>query len=242
MTETAEQKIKIAALADIHVEREPTEVSYTETFRKASEDADVLVICGDLTTLGRPDQAEFLADQLKSCTIPVVAVLGNHDYESDSEKEITDILKSSQVIVLDGDSHVIKGVGFAGTKGFCGGFRGKSLAPFGEKAIKDFSGEGERERIKLEKALQSLDTPRRVVLLHYSPIRQTVEGEDPEIFPYLGNSGLEEAIENYETTAVFHGHAHHGTPNGSTRTGIPVYNVAAPLLKNEDILYRIVEI
>ncbi len=244
MTDSNEQinKIKIAAIADLHVERQPTEVSYIETFERASKEADLIVLCGDLTTLGKADQAEFLAEQLKHATIPVVAVLGNHDYESGEEERINEILQASGITVLDGNSHVVRGIGIAGTKGFGGGFAGKMLAPFGETGIKNFAKEGERERLKLEKALQSLDTDRKIVILHYSPVRDTVVGEDPEIFPFLGSSRLEEAINNFDVTAVFHGHAHHGTILGKTRNDVPVYNVAVPLLRRENLLYKIVEI
>jgi Icc-related predicted phosphoesterase len=200
-------------------------------FTQISTNADVLVLCGDFTDRGLPEEARLLArDVMTAVKVPVVAVLGNHDYEAGKEAEIRQILTDAGVTVLDGEATEIHGVGFAGTKGFAGGFGRGALGPWGEPAIKRFVQEAVEEALKLESALGRLRTTRRVTLLHYSPIRGTVEGEPPEIFPYLGSSRLEEPINRYRVSAVFHGHAHRGAAEGRTATGIPVYNVAMPLL------------
>ena len=191
----------------------------------------MLVLCGDFTDYGLPEEARVLARELTAAVkIPVIAVLGNHDYEAGKQDEIREILLDAGVTVLDGEATEIQGVGFAGVKGFAGGFGRGALGPWGEQAIKHFVQEAVDEALKLEAALARLRTQQRVALLHYSPIRGTVEGEPPEIFPYLGSSRLEEPINRYRVSAVFHGHAHRGTPEGRTSTGVPVYNVAMPLL------------
>jgi Icc-related predicted phosphoesterase len=162
--------------------------------------------------------------------LPVIAVLGNHDYEGGQAPEIRRILNEAGVTVLDGEATEVHGVGFAGVKGFAGGFGRGALGPWGEQAIKSFVQEAVDESLKLESALARLRTPHRIAILHYAPIRATVEGEPPEIFPYLGSSRLEEPINRYRVNAVFHGHAHRGAPEGRTATGVPVFNVAMPLL------------
>ena len=177
--------------------------------------------------------------------IPVVAVLGNHDYELSKEGEIVEILREVGVMVLDGDSCVIRGVGFAGVKGFGGGFGRRALQAWGEPAIKRFVHEGVEEALKLESALAALRTERRVVLLHYSPIPATVQGEPLEVHPFLGSSRLEEPLNRYRVTAAFHGHAHRGAPEGATATGVPVYNVAMPVLERafpDRLAYRLLEL
>jgi Icc-related predicted phosphoesterase len=204
-------------------------------FAQISASADVLLVCGDFTDYGLADEARIFAKELTtSLKIPVIAVLGNHDYESGHEQEIRQILSDAGVAVLDGEATEVQGVGFAGVKGFCGGFGRGALGPWGEQATKRFVQEAVDESLKLEAALARLRTQQRVALLHYSPIRATVEGEPPEIFPYLGSSRLEEPINRYRVTAVFHGHAHRGAPEGKTATGVPVYNVAMPLLARLD--------
>jgi Icc-related predicted phosphoesterase len=162
--------------------------------------------------------------------IPVIAVLGNHDYEGGKPEEIRQILVDGGVTVLDGEAAEVHGVGFAGVKGFAGGFGRGALGPWGERAIKAFVQEAVDEALKLESALARLRTQKRIALLHYSPIRATVEGEPPEIFAYLGSSRLEEPINRFRVSAVFHGHAHRGAPEGRTSTGVPVHNVSMPLL------------
>jgi Icc-related predicted phosphoesterase len=229
MTSSPTSPVRIAAIGDLHVAKSSQGV-FQPLFSQISASADVLVMCGDFTDYGAPEEARVLARELTAVKIPIVAVLGNHDYESGKEAEIAQILRDSGVTVLDGEATEVHGIGFAGVKGFCGGFGRGALGPWGEKAIKVFVQEAVDEALKLEAALARLRTQRRVVLLHYAPVRSTVEGEPIEIFPYLGSSRLEEPINRYRVSAVFHGHAHRGTPEGHTNTGVPVYNVAMPLL------------
>jgi Icc-related predicted phosphoesterase len=222
--------IRIAAIGDIHVSRH-SQGAFQPLFTHITSNADVLVLCGDFTDYGLPDEARILARELTTgVKIPVVAVLGNHDFEAGQQNEIRQILADAGVTVLDGEATEIDGVGFAGVKGFCGGFGRGALGPWGEQSIKRFVQEAVDEAMKLEAALARLRTERRIAIMHYAPIRATVEGEPPEIFPYLGSGRLEEPINRYRVTAVFHGHAHRGSPEGRTSTGIPVYNVAMPLL------------
>jgi Icc-related predicted phosphoesterase len=222
--------MRIAAIGDIHVSKS-SQGMFHSLFAKISHTADVLVLCGDFTDYGLPEEARILARELTAAVnIPVIAVLGNHDYESGHHVEIRQILGDAGVAVLDGEATEVHGVGFAGVKGFCGGFGRGALGPWGESAVKQFVQEAVDEALKLETALARLRTTRRVALMHYSPIRATVEGEPHEIFPYLGSSRLEEPINRYRVSAVFHGHAHRGTAEGRTSAGVPVYNVAMPLM------------
>ena len=230
MTSTTNNRVRVAAIGDIHVSK-TSQGAFQALFAQINASADVLVLCGDFTDYGLPEEARILARDLTTTVkIPIVAVLGNHDYESGKEAEITQILRDIGIHVLDGEAVEVKGVGFAGVKGFCGGFGRGALGPWGEKTIKMFVQEAVDEALKLESALARLRTQQRVAVLHYSPVRATVEGEPTEIFPYLGSSRLEEPINRYRVSAVFHGHAHRGSPEGRTSTGVPVYNVAMPLL------------
>lgn len=222
--------IRIAAVGDMHVPR-GGHAALQPTFAAAAAGADVLVLCGDLTDYGLPEEARIVAAALVQIVkIPVVAVLGNHDFESGKQGEIARIFVDTGVIVLDGDAHEVAGVGFAGVKGFAGGFGPRALAPWGEDSIKNFVHEAVNEALKLESALARLRTPHRVAVLHYAPILATVSGEPPEIYPFLGSSRLEDPLNRYPVSAVFHGHAHRGSLEGRTREGSPVYNVAMPLL------------
>src|SRR5258705_2065643 len=222
--------VRIAAVGDLHVSKN-SQGAFQPLFSQISSAADVLVLCGDFTDYGLPDEARILARELTAAMkIPVIAVLGNHDYEGGKPDEIRRILMDSGVTVLDGEATEMHGVGFAGVKGFAGGFGRGALGPWGERAIKAFVQEAVDEALKLESALARLRTQKRVALLHYSPIRATVEGEPPEIFAYLGSSRLEEPINRYRVSAVFHGHAPAGSPEGRTSTGVPVHNVSIPLL------------
>lgn len=217
-------------MGDIHVSK-TSQGTFHALFGQISHTADVLLICGDFTDYGLPEEARILAREVTtSMNIPVIAVLGNHDYEAGKQVEISQILTDAGVKVLDGEAAEIQGVGFAGVKGFGGGFGRGALGPWGEQMIKQFVQEAIDEALKLEAALARLRTTRRVALMHYSPVRATVEGEPAEIFPYLGSSRLEEPINRYRVSAVFHGHAHRGTAEGRTSTGVPVYNVAMPLM------------
>jgi Icc-related predicted phosphoesterase len=222
--------LRIAAVADIHVKKSSAG-ALQPLFTKATESADVLLLCGDLTDYGTIEEAKILArDITSSLRIPAIAVLGNHDYESNQEKEVVQILTDAGVVVLDGDSYELHGVGFAGVKGFGGGFGRRSLGAWGEKIIKDFVHETINEALKLESALARLRTPQKIALLHYSPIQATIGGEPPEIAAFLGSSRLEEPLDRYRVNAVFHGHAHRGAPEGRTKGSAPVYNVAMPVL------------
>lgn len=222
--------IRLAAAADLHVTRTAAG-SLQPWLTAVGTSADVLLLAGDLTGDGLPDEAVVLARELAGVRVPVLAVLGNHDFHADRQEDIRRILTDAGVVVLDGGHHEVHGIGFAGVKGFAGGFDQRLLEPWGETLIKQFVREAVDEALKLESALARLNAARRIVLLHYAPIRTTVEGEPVEIFPFLGSSRLEDPINRHNVTAVFHGHAHHGTLEGKTRVGIPVYNVAQPLLR-----------
>jgi Icc-related predicted phosphoesterase len=194
--------------------------------------ADVLLLCGDLTDNGTADEARILATELaRTGSIPKLGVLGNHDYECGHEADVKQILTDAGVFMMDGDATVIQDVGFVGIKGFAGGFGRRMLEPWGEGPIKQFVQEAVNESLKLESALAKLRVPSRIVLMHYAPIEATVTGEPAEIFPFLGCSRLEEPLNRHGVTAVFHGHAHYGALEGTTKEGVPVYNVAAPLLR-----------
>jgi Icc-related predicted phosphoesterase len=224
------ENVRIAAVADIHVKK-TSQGGFQPMFAKASEEADVMLLCGDLTDYGAIEEAKILAKEItSSLRIPALGVLGNHDVESGHEKEIVQILTDAGVVMLDGDAHEVHGVGFAGVKGFGGGFGRRQLGAWGEKIIKDFVHEAIEEALKLEAALARLRTPQRIAVLHYAPIHATVVPEPPEIMPFLGSSRLEDPIDRYRCSAVFHGHAHRGSPEGRTKSNIPVYNVALPLM------------
>jgi Icc-related predicted phosphoesterase len=237
--------VRLAATSDIHVTKSG-HGALASIFAQVSERADLLVMCGDLTDYGLPDEARVLAREVTTALrVPCVAVLGNHDYEAGKGDEIRQILSDAGISVLDGDTCEVLGIGFAGVKGFCGGFGRGALGPWGEDIIKLFVREAVNEAFKLESALARLRTPNRVALLHYSPIRATVEGEPLEIFPYLGSSRLEEPLTRYPVTLVVHGHAHNGALEGRTSAGTPVYNVAMPLLRKcwpEQAPFRVLEI
>jgi Icc-related predicted phosphoesterase len=236
--------VRLAAVADVHCTR-ASAGALASMFTEAAAQADVLLLCGDLTDYGLPEEARVLARELSGVKIPMLGVIGNHDCESGHEEEVVRILVEAGVRVLDGDSVEVQGVGFAGTKGFGGGFGRRTLEPWGEPATKAFVNEAVSEALKLERALARLRTPQRVVLLHYAPIEATVEGEPREIFPFLGSSRLEEPLNRYQVTVAFHGHAHRGAAEGRTSAGIPVFNVAMPLLRrtlSDALPVRIVEI
>jgi Icc-related predicted phosphoesterase len=242
---TPKDVVRIAAVGDLHYSRTSTQGSLQPLLARASADADILVLPGDLTDFGLPEEARALAREITaSVKIPAVGVLGNHDCESGHEEEIRTILKDAGVATLDGDTTEIHGIGFAGVKGFAGGFGRRALGPWGEPIIKEFVREAVNEALKLETALARLRSPRLVALLHYSPIQETVEGEPREIFPFLGCSRLEEPLTRYPVDVVFHGHAHHGQPEGRTTKGTPVFNVSMGLMKElfPERPFRLVEI
>jgi Icc-related predicted phosphoesterase len=224
-----EQAVRLAAVGDLHVKK-TSQGAIAPLLVPANDQADVLLLCGDLTDYGLPEEAHILAKELSGVRIPIVAVLGNHDFESGQAEEVCRILSEAGVRLLDGEALEIEGVGFAGAKGFPGGFGRGTLGAWGEAGVKRFVQEAIDEAMKLEAALARLRTEQRVALLHYSPIQGTVEGEPPEIFPFLGTSRLEEPLNRHPVNLVVHGHAHHGALQGQTSAGIPVYNVALPLL------------
>ncbi|AYD02039.1 metallophosphoesterase [Neorhizobium sp. NCHU2750] len=231
---------RIAAVGDLHV-KEHGSASYKELFTEISQAADILVLTGDLTDLGKPTEAELLAADLRSCSIPIVGVLGNHDYECGHVDEVRAIVKDAGVHLLEGSAIEINGIGFAGVKGFAGGFGRYMLGSFGEPAIKAMVAESVEETMRLENALRQVKSERAMVVLHYAPIQQTVEGEPPEIFPFLGSSRLAETIDRFPVKAVVHGHAHRGTYEGRTPGGAPVYNVASHIEKPTGKAYALLE-
>jgi Icc-related predicted phosphoesterase len=223
--------LRVAAVGDLHCTK-TCEGLFQALFTKIAESADVLVLCGDLTDYGTPEEARVLAKELGATKLPKLAVLGNHDFESSAADEVSRILaESAGVVVLDGTAVEVLGVGFAGAKGFPGGFGARALQSWGEGPVKAFVAAAVEETLKLESALARLRTRGRVALLHYAPIGATVEGEPAEIYPFLGSSRLEEPINRYRPDVVFHGHAHRGEIEGTTAAGVPVYNVALPLLR-----------
>jgi Icc-related predicted phosphoesterase len=223
---------RLAAASDLHCRGAEHTARLRELFKAVNNEAEALVLCGDLTDRGLLDEAKALADALSGLTVPCAAVLGNHDFDHGAASEIVRVLCDAKVEVLDGD-HVLLSddVGVAGVKGFCGGFGNATLQAFGEGPVKAFVQEAVAEELKLESALAQLDTPRRVVIMHYAPVSDTTSGEHPELKPYLGTSRLAAPIDMYGADAVFHGHSHHGTVQGRTSRGVPVYNVAMPLLR-----------
>jgi Icc-related predicted phosphoesterase len=237
--------VRIAAIGDMHYGRTAAPGTLQPLFAQITETADVAVLCGDLTDYGLPDEARALAREISTALkVPTVAVLGNHDYESGQQAEVRQILVDAGVVMLDGDTTEIHGIGFAGVKGFAGGFGRRALGPWGEEIIKKFVHECLDEALKLESALARLRTERLIAVLHYAPIQDTVEGEPREIFPFLGCSRLEEPITRYPVSAVFHGHAHHGQPEGRTRTNVPVFNVSMSLMKEKfpDRPFRLLDV
>jgi len=223
--------VRVAAVGDLHCSKNSRGL-IRPLFEGADRFADVLVLCGDLTDYGLPEEAHLLVEELSAASnLPMVAVLGNHDFESGREEEVRQILGDAGLILLDGDAAAVKGVGFAGVRGFAGGFGRGTLGSWGEKAVKAFVQEAVDEALKLESALARLRTESQVAVLHYAPIRATVENEPVEIFPFLGCGRLEEPLNRYPVTAVVHGHAHNGSPEGRTTAGVPVYNVSLPLMR-----------
>jgi Icc-related predicted phosphoesterase len=236
--------VRIAALSDTHVTR-TSQGQLAPLVQAAAQVADVLLICGDLTDYGTPEEAHVLVRELSGVRVPILTVLGNHDFESGKADEVAQILREGGVQVLDGEAVEIHGIGFAGVKGFCGGFGRHSLGSWGEAAIKGWVREALDEALKLESALARLRMRQRVAVVHYSPIVATVVGEPLEIYPFLGTSRLEEPLVRHPVSAVFHGHAHRGSPEGQLSDGTPVYNVALPLLRRlapDGPHYRLLEL
>jgi Icc-related predicted phosphoesterase len=237
--------LRIGAVGDVHYGRESRDV-LKQVFQAVDRQRpDVMLLLGDLTDYGTVEEAQGLTRELRAnLGIPALAVLGNHDFEGGAAEAIRATLREGGITVLDGDSCEVRGVGFAGVKGFCGGFGRGALGPWGEDAVKRFVNEAVQESLKLESALARLRTHARIVLLHYAPIVDTVVGEPPEIFPWMGSSRLEEPLSRLDVTAIFHGHAHKGQPEGRTASGTPVYNVSFPLMARltPECPIRIVEV
>jgi len=245
MTQAAARKpVRIAAVGDLHCTK-ASAGSFGPWLGAVNELADVLLLCGDLTDYGLHEEVQVLLKELSIVRVPMLAVLGNHDYESGNQVEVASMLNEAGVQVLCGETAEVHGVGFVGTKGFAGGFGTHTLGHWGEPSIKSFVQDAIDESLRLEAGLARLRTEHKVVLLHYSPIRQTVEGEPLEILPFLGCGRLEEPLARYPVDAVFHGHAHRGTLTGKTSAGTPVYNVALPLLRRsfpEQPPFRVIEL
>ena len=234
--------LRLAAAGDFHCTKE-AKGTLAPLFAEMADSADVIALCGDLTDYGLAEEAHVLAAELRGVQADVVAVLGNHDFESGQAAQVAEILREAGVHVLDGEAVELGGVGFAGTKGFAGGFGARALGPWGEDGIKAFVQEAVDEAMKLEAALARLRTEQKVVVLHYAPIEGTVVGEPEQIYPFLGSSRLEDPIDRLGATAVVHGHAHHGSPEGATRGGVPVYNVSIPLLRRTGgTAFRVLEL
>jgi len=235
--------MRIAATADLHFTPQMYD-KIRDQMNRVRDEADVLVLAGDLTNYGRPAEMESLLNALVRLRIPIVAVLGNHDYESGKQEELINMMTAEGVKVLDGTAYERDGVGFAGTKGFLGGFGRGMLTAFGEPEVKAFVQSSIDEALKLERALSLLRTERRVIVVHYSPIADTVKGEPMEIYPYLGNSRLAEVVDRHGASIIVHGHAHHGAADGKTTSGIPVYNVELSISQrlNPPMPYRIFDV
>jgi Icc-related predicted phosphoesterase len=242
---TTKKNVRVAAVSDLHCGK-ASQGTYQPLFNPINDRADVLLLCGDLTDHGLPEEAQVLVRELAGTVkVPMLAVLGNHDWHAGKQDEVEHVLTEAGVKVLDGDDCEVYGVGFAGVKGFCGGFGRHTLEAWGEEIVKKFVYEAVEEALKLEKALARLQTPQKIAILHYAPIKATVEGEPEPIHPFLGSSRLEEPLNRYPVMAVFHGHAHHGSPEGRTREGVPVYNVALPVLRQalgDQPPFRILEV
>lgn len=227
------KKTRIAAVGDIHV-RESDKGKWVEFFKEVSKSADILLICGDLTDTGDEAEAQILSEELRACSVPVVGVLGNHDFEKGRHKLIRQIVHKENIHILDGEAVVLSDIGFAGVKGFGGGFDNHMLSMFGEGAMKAFVQEAVDEALRLDRALARLDAEyqvkKKVAIMHYSPLRETVIGEPEAIYPFLGSSRLAEPLNRRNVIAAFHGHAHVGTLQGKTPGGVPVFNVSKPLL------------
>jgi len=238
------KRLRVAAVGDLHI-GESAERPHRELFDRVHEDADVLCLCGDLTNYGKTREVEILIEDLKACRIPMVGVLGNHEHECGQPDHVETMLCDAGVKMLtNGRAYEIEGVGFAGGKGFVGGFGRYMLSPFGEASVKTFVQEAVEDANQIENSIRMLRTERAVVLLHYAPVVETVVGEPPEIHAFLGSSRLAETIDRYENVKlVVHGHAHRGGPEGRTNRGVPVYNVALPVLKTlGDTPYRVFEV
>jgi Icc-related predicted phosphoesterase len=232
--------IRVAAVGDVHF---ASDVAGTlrPQLAKVHEEADVLLLAGDLTRLGLPEEAEVLAAELEVVQVPMVAVLGNHDLHSDREKEVVDVLADAGVQVLEGDATTLdlggRSLGIAGVKGFGVGFPGASASDFGEPEMKAFVATARDAADRLRSALASLDADRTIALTHYAPVEDTLRGERLEIWPFLGCYLLAEAIDAAGADLALHGHAHGGTEKGMTPGGVHVRNVAQAVIRSAYRVY-----
>ncbi len=221
--------IRIAAVGDLHCSFISPEF-LRSVCHEMKEKADVVVLCGDLTHRGDPEEANTLSECLENFSCPVPGVLGNHDHEQGKADIIRQVFEEAGIIILDGTSHRVNGIDCIGVKGFGGGFGNEASQPWGEAIMKEFVQETQQEARNFEAALRQSKNTHRVAILHYAPIRETVEGEAKEIIPFFGSSMLEEVLMRYPVNVVFHGHAHHGKMEGRISNHIPVWNAAMPLL------------
>jgi Icc-related predicted phosphoesterase len=238
------QPFRLAAAGDLHC-REDQHGRFRDLVKAVNGEAEGLVLCGDLTDRGLVEEAKTLAEALALLRVPCAAVLGNHDFEAGHQHDIVRILREVKVAVLDGEYAILdRRLGVAGVKGFACGFGRGTLQAFGEPIVKAFVQEAVNEALKLEAALGQIDTLHRVVIMHYAPVVETTEGESPEIRAFLGTSRLAMPVDAFGAQAVFHGHAHHGALEGRTPKGVPVYNVAMPLLRKafDDRRFRVVDV
>jgi Icc-related predicted phosphoesterase len=218
--------VKVLAIGDIHCRIETPDLMQ-KLIGDLDQDFDVLLLAGDLTDNGQLEEAQVLVNQLKTISVPILAILGNHDHQNGNPEEITAVMREAGVTVLDGTAHEIGTVGFVGTKGFCGGFDELLVQPFGETPLKTFIRTSIDEALVLENALSKLShCEQKIVLLHYAPIKATLIGEPPELFPFLGTSWLGDAVDRRGANLIVHGHAHHGSPFGRTKGEVPVHNVS----------------
>jgi Icc-related predicted phosphoesterase len=233
--------IRVAAVGDVHVGTDSAG-RLAPRLAGLADHADVFLLAGDLTHRGRPEEAKVLAEELRGVRVPAIAVLGNHDYHSDEQDGVTEVLEQAGIRVLEGDAVVLeiggRRVGIAGSKGFGGGFAGASASDFGEPEMKAFVGHTKALAGRLERALGGLRTDRRIVLLHYSPVAETLAGEPREIHAFLGSYLLAEAVDRVGADLVLHGHAHRGSRDGTTPGGVPVRNVAAPVIGRAYEVFR----
>jgi Icc-related predicted phosphoesterase len=216
--------MRIAAIADFHC-RVGSEGTIAPLLDGVEREADVLLVAGDLTDTGLAAEMEVLLAELRGIDLPILAVLGNHDHESDDAARLAAMVTEAGLHLLDATVEEIGDVGFVGTKGFCGGFTERLVQPFGERALKDFIHTSIEEAVRLESAVTKLDCRAIVGVLHYAPVVDTLEGESPELYPMLGTSRLANALDRHNVRAIVHGHAHHGSPEGRTPGGAAVYNV-----------------
>lgn len=234
--------IRIAAAGDVHA-AEPHRERLTRVFAAVAEDADLVLLAGDLTTHGLPEQADVLAAACAGLPVPVVAVLGNHDHHSGRVDEIHDVLRTGGVVVLDRDHVILElgelEVGIVGTKGFVGGFAGAEIPDFGEPALRQIYHETTLEVEALEQGLEAVSgCHKRVVLLHYAPITETIVGEPEAIWAFLGSGRLAGPIGMHRPELVVHGHAHHGAARGAIGT-VPVHNVAVHVTGEDFVTFEI---